>query len=308
MPLTYSEFTTTGANLLADLRAAILASSDWTQPNAGNANLLKATTTRGAQMVVDLNDSAPTTTRLTVGVYRAYEGTTGTDKITRLVRYKQSGTGTFNTNIYRCVVSASKEHLFFTIEGPRGGEVGADNVNLGSMRGNFFIADIVPYESAPQDVAPAVCVIGRTTEGQAEYTNGAHTVNVSRGRAGSESWLVARLATLDANTSIGTFGLQRLTKSGSVILSPYVVFEDIDGLRGRLANLYFGGWNFVDYADVPVLTTGARYTYDGGTYRLIAASRSGNNNEREYSALGPVANGPSGHGAKSPLVAVPITS
>src|SRR3954471_9618280 len=120
MALAYSEFTTTQANLVADLKTAITSSSDWANITG---NILKATTTRGAQMVVDLTDAAIALNLLTIAFYRTHDGVTGVDKITRFIYFKSGATGATTNPVY-CVVSASKEHLYVSVEGPRSGQTG----------------------------------------------------------------------------------------------------------------------------------------------------------------------------------------
>jgi hypothetical protein len=306
MALTYSEFATTGANLLVDLRTAILASTDWTQPNAGGSpNLLKATTTRGAQMVVDLNDTAPTVNRLGMGVYRTHDGTTGVDKVTRYLRYKAGG-GTLSTMTLRCVVSASKEHLFINIEGPRGGESSADHATYGSQRTYFFMSDVVPYFEAPDDIAPCVAIGGRHVDGNASYDNGSYHLWVSRSRANTDAWLPCHVASLDNFRSDINVGIQRIAKNGDTFLSPYVVFEDVDGIRGRLSSLFFAGWNWTDRSDITTLPIGSKVTNNGITYKLLGTNKSEVSN-RTYDVLGPVGNDNTTTMHRSPIVAVPCT-
>jgi hypothetical protein len=113
MAVTFAQFDTTPAGAVAAIKAAILASTDWSNP-AGDRVI--CTTTRGAAMVVDLADAAASVATLQFGVYR----TTGlADKIIRYLRWRVSGGAT--SDPLHCAVSAGKDHLFITVEGPRAG-------------------------------------------------------------------------------------------------------------------------------------------------------------------------------------------
>jgi hypothetical protein len=307
MGTTYSEFQTTGANLLADIRTAILASTDWSRPNAaGQPNLLKATTTRGADMIVDLNDAAPNASRLQFAAYRQHDGTTGVDKNVRVLRTRSNGT--FTTNAYRCIVSAGKEHLFISVEGPRAGEAGADHVSGGSLRGYIFLSDVAPYYTGADDTQPCVAFGGgASSDSIPGWYSGSLNVNISRNRGNTESWTLARLAVLDmpqSPLSSGTWAIQRIAKNGEVLLSPYVVFEDADGPRGRLAAFHFAGWNWTDVPDNTTLASGSTHTVNGVKYKVIPVSK-GTQNEMSYGAMGFVNN--QNNSMRSPLVAVPVT-
>src|SRR4051812_49534066 len=99
---TFSTFDCTPTTAVAAIKAAILASTDWSNP-AGDR--VVCTTTRGASMVVDLADAAATSFKLQFGIYR----TTGlADKIIRYLLWASSG-GTTSDPLH-CVVSAGKEH------------------------------------------------------------------------------------------------------------------------------------------------------------------------------------------------------
>jgi len=69
MALSYVEFTTTPTNLKADLKTHIDASTDWSNITG---DIMKATTTRGAELVIDLGKSAATAVRLGYSCWRAH--------------------------------------------------------------------------------------------------------------------------------------------------------------------------------------------------------------------------------------------
>lgn len=308
MATIYSEFTSNGTNLLADIRTAILTSTDWSRPNAGSLpNLLKCTTTRGADMIIRLDEAAITQQRMVVSAFRTHDGTTGVDKVVRYLKYKSASTGTLATMPIRCVVSAGKEHLFISVEGPRPGEDGSDHAQYGSVRNYVFFSDVVPYFESPDDVNPCVAFGGgRTGDNQgADWVNGSMTLALSRTRTGTEPWSTSRLAMLDVPQMVGFYPIQRQTANGTTYLSPFVVFEDRDGIRGRLSSFFFGGWNFSDQYDSPLLSVGSKVTYNGSPYRLLGVSK-GNGSERGYDAFGGINNSSGGLQYRSPVVAVPI--
>lgn len=310
MATIYSEFTTTGANLLVDLRTAILTSTDWSQPNVGsNPNLLKATTTRGAQMVIDINSLAPTNQRMVIGCYTSHDGTTGLDKTERYLWYKQNATGTFSALTFRVIVSASKEHVFFAVEGPRGGEGSADHATFGSMKNYFFMCDVVPYFTV-EDTTPSVCIGSINQQGYAGMVDQSYMVYVSKSAQGTAAWNQGKLLTLQPATSdsIGTTFVPNMHGlDGSAYLSPYVVAEDDAGLRGRLNNIFFCGFNWSTYQDASIMQAGSTVEYGLKTYKIIGVNKGNGNNQWDaFGPLGAVVNRASGSIYRSPLVAVPM--
>jgi hypothetical protein len=265
MATTFSMFDTTPAGAVAAIKAAILTSTDWSNP-AGDR--VTCTTTRGAAMVVDLADAAATAVKLQLGVYR----TTGlADKITRYILWRNSGGAT--TDPLHVTVSAGKEHLLITVEGPRSGEVNPVDATFGSYRPVFFLCDLVPYFSA--DTVPAV-VCGGTTA--ATPPNGSESVliHVSRNAANNASWVAGLLETLQADLRSGSslYRLNGQSVSGSGMTArPWVVFEDAAGMRGRLAQFFNLGWNTAgSLADFPAQVF-QRVTINSITYIGLTVNR-----------------------------------
>lgn len=296
MAVAYSEFTTTGANLLADLRTAILASSDWTRLNAaGRPDTYSCTTTRGAQMNFDLNDVAPNTQVMTIGVYSSYDGTTLGSKVQRWLYYKRVASGTFATNVYRCWVSVGKEHVFIAIEGPRPGDTGGgqDTAN-GSYRNYFFMNDLVPYFDASIDPNPTIVVGGQQNNTiDATGTNLSHKVWVPK-NIHNVAWSSGNLNTLDWPRvgSASFYNPQRVSPDGNYYMAPYVLFDDQDGIRGRLASFFFAGLtanqDIVNRLSAPVNDV---VTYAGQKYKLLAVNRTdGNNSNDAWGAFGEASN------------------
>jgi hypothetical protein len=302
MATTYAEFTSTPATLVADLRAAILASSDWAQPNAGGApNLVAATTTRGVQMAVDLSDVTPTTQVAVFGVYRSHNGTVGVDKVQKRLWFKRVASGAVDTVTLTVTVSAGKEHIYVSIEGPRPGVNFADNASFGSLRAAFFISDLIPYFPVEDTVPVAVCGANHLGAGFDQTLDPyVYTYSATQG------YRQSKLLTLrEASLSYG--GPNRNGRDGDLYLSPYVVSEDSMGMRGRLNKFFYCGLNFYDAADAPVAPQNSRVVYDTLPLKILAPYKSDAANI--INVAGPFgyivnANGVNQY-TRSPLVAVP---
>lgn len=301
----YADFDSTPANLVATLKTEIVKSTDWTNITG---NIMKATTTRGAEMVVDLTDAAITSMRMQCGVYRTHNGTTGTDKVIRYVAWKATVTGA-TTDILHVQLSVGKEHFYLAVEGPRQGEPNPDDSSnfTGSMRQPLFLGDIVPYFAS--DTVPAVLLLGNT----ASTAFSSETVHVSRNAANSASWVPARLGTMTmpkAPTDVSgvqTYSPRReCSADGNTYLWPWVVLEDTAGIRGRIAKCFFAGFNKSGGSTDAVPSLYARSTYGGETYMLVAPHKSAYISGQSRSGFGYVANGgnPLGQLTDSPLIAV----
>lgn len=309
MGTVYREFTTTPANLVADLRTNILLSTDWSQPNASLPGLVKTVTGRGATIAVDFNAVAPTVQVGTFDVFASHDGTTAGPSVRKFLRYKRVSSGTTATVNLHVVLSAGRDHLFVSIEGPWTNEANTDSGNYGSIRNYLAISEITSYFDLAADPAPCVGVVGRQINGGPSWTNGSYDIYVSRNRANNQSWVKGKVLSLDpvvAASFGGTMlnGNRQTVSDGNYYLSPYVVAEDADGFRGRLGKLFMAGWNNQSYNDIPPPPQGQIVTYGGEQYRLIAANKS-DATEDCYDALGIIANGSGGAYANSPVVAVP---
>lgn len=307
----FATFDSTPANLVADLRAQILNSTDWSRPNAATyPNLVKATTTAGAQMAIQLDDAAATSKQMQMGVYRTHDGTTGVDKITRYLMWRHDTAGATSDPVH-CAVSAGKEHLYFSIEGPRAGESSPEAAGIGSYRQGFFIGAITPYFAA-DTVAAVVCISIASSLGYSSSD-----AYVSRNQADNASWAVARLGSICAPVGIGSAAttrinaLQPYASDDSRYLWPYVVVEDDAGLRGRIAKLHFAGYNFDGSLSTildPVPVSWGKVSYDGDTYILQAPNRACSISQSAYQAFGQIDNANTGQYLYSPIIAVPYST
>jgi hypothetical protein len=298
----FGEWDSTPTTILADLKSRILNSSDWANIAGGTGSVMSATTTRGAQMAVDLADAAVSSRQLQIGVYRTYSGT-GTDKLVRYLCWKDGGTATM-TDVIHCMLSVGKDHLFIALEGPRPGEVNAQSVADGTPRQCFFLGDLVPYVAGEPN--PVVVLLANTSNASTQTTE---LVWVSRNRANTSSWVPARLVSLcqpNVNTNAAFVSPIRYCQAdGNTYIWPYVVIEEVAGLRGRLGKAFLVGWYTQSIgqtaADAPPAVY-TRVTYNAETYIYVQPHRQlGGAGIQSRSALG----WSNYSGAPSPIIAVP---
>ena len=297
MAFIYSEFDSLPSTLVADLKAKILLSSDYSNPTA---NVVKATTPLGATIAVDLNGVAPTNQVFSPIPWRTWGTTTGTDSYTgRYVWFKRVNSGTTTTNPIHVRVAAGNTLLYVDIEGPRAGEANLDTNNYGSYRNCFALAQITPYMSA--DTIPAVALLGGSAYNgyaSASALVSSSITNVSRNQADSASCVTAYLGCLNLPNTMqyGGFNYTQVASDGSTYLSPYVVFENVAGIRGRLTDVFYTGLqgqisnNGYDLSN-PTLAQGDSVTYGGNTYKVLAPYRTdGSGNADTYGSFGSVRN------------------
>jgi hypothetical protein len=280
----------------------------------GTASMIvRATTTRGAAMIVDFADTAPTLSNLVMAVWRAHDGTMGatsggTDRSNRWLYWRTNTTSATWTMPIHVTVSASKEHLFISVEGPRPNETGASSATIGSVKNYFFFDDVVPYHAG--DTTPVVFAGGMMAAAAgASAANNSHQGNFSRNYANVSSWSVAKLLTLDFPSIASTETIQvtrQTSADGRYYLAPYVCFGDESGLRGRLANFFLAGYNFSDTPEIATPPINQKITYLGQTYKLIAVNKS-DGTSATWGQFGSASNVSTTLFYRSPIVAVPCT-
>ena len=282
MGLVYSEFDTTVANLVADLKAKILLSSDYSNPTG---QVVKATTPLGAQIVCDLiGGGSPGTAGFTPTFWRLWTGTpgAGTDQLSgRWLYWKRTGTGS-TANPLHCRVAAGPTLLYIEIEGPRAAEAGADSTTWGSQRQCVCVAQLTPYFAG--DTTPAVVVMGSTSTIGFNQTTSASVVSqlchVSRDQANASSWVEARPFTLAQPQTLQAlpWTTPSLASDGNVYLAPWVIYESVAGMRGRLTDVFYAGWqnapshNSADY--LSMLQSGDIVTYGGNSHKITMPYKS----------------------------------
>lgn len=307
MVLAYSEFVTTQANLLSAIRDAILVSTDWSRPNAaGKPNLLKCTTTRGADMIVDLEDAAPSLARAVMAVWRQHDGTTGVDKAARYLFWRYTTSGASAGMNVHVTVSADKDHLFISAEGPRPTETGAYSATYGSIRTYFFMCDLVPYHAS--DTNPVVVAGGHMSDNSVSGISlNNHQVQTSQG-FNLEPWSFGKLCSVDFITMFTADTIQTKREclwNDSYYLFPYVVVDDYAGLRGRLSSFFFAGYNqSTDSPEISTPAVGSKVQYDGKWYKLVSPCKGDGSSNYFYGQFGAVANTGSNQG-RSVVIAIP---
>lgn len=265
--------------------------------------IFKNVAPNGAQIVLDLLGAAtlggPATHAMNVNLFRQHDGTTGVDKVSRGLAWKS--TATVMTDPVHIILSVGPGHIYLSIEGPRGGESGADNIN-GSYRQTLGVCELVPYFTGGP---AAVVVIGHINTGASAADVLCH---VSRNHENTSSWVPARLATLQP--ALGgvppggaPFGLtRRSVGDGKDYLWPYVVVETGGGLRGRLKQFHYAGIT-VGSANDPTYPVGERYTFESVNYIGLSPFRAVSGST--WSAFGATDNSAAVH--RSPIVAVPLS-
>lgn len=267
--------------------------------------VFKATTTRGADMIFEIEEGG--TSSLTLAAWKSHDGTTGTDKTQRWLYHRSSGVTATNIPIH-VTLSISKEHIFVSLEGPRANEVGATNAVIGSVKNYFFMDDVVPYHAA--DTTPIVFCGGSTAASAvASAANNSHQGNFSRNYANASSWSIAKLLTLDFPSISSTETIQvthATSADGKYYLSPYVAFGDESGIRGRLSNFFFAGYNSSDTPEISTPPINQKITYGGKTYKLLAVSKS-DSISATWGQFGSASNAAASIFYRSVIVAVPTT-
>lgn len=283
MATAYTEGDTLGSGLLAALQTAILASGDWARPNSGTyPTLYKATTTDGAQMCVDINTTALTLSQLGYTFYRTHDGTTGVDPLARSFRMKRNATGSLAANTYHWRVSAGKDHLYIDIEGPRPGEANPDQAAYGSQRNYLFMSALEPYYDTV-DTTPAVIAGGGQVTGQSSSTsNYSHQCYASRNGTNTLSWTPGHLAALchpvaahGQDYGMNEQRISVLDPDRHYTPSPYVFFDNTQGMRGRLMRFHFAGYTYSpQISEGPAPQVGLVIDIDGVDYKLLQVSKS----------------------------------
>lgn len=269
-------------------------------------NIVKATTDRGADMIVDLEGADTNNGWLGLAVYRQWTGTVpGGHVDPDLYSIYYRATSSTSAIPVHAIVSASKNHLFISLEGPRAYELNPTSTTYGSVRNYFAISDLVPYHVA--DTVPAVVTAGTYNLNNPTVLQGAFRAAISRDTTNTLSWQAARLASLDWPTVVTTDVLtmpRTCTIDGKTYLFPYVVFSMAEGLRGRLKHFFYAGTSAPTYAaDLPE-PVGTKVTYDGVVYKLLAVNK-GDNTNAAYGPFGAAGNGSTSI-TRSVVVAVPF--
>lgn len=296
---------TTGTTITFASQGLINAQASGTPVSLVN-EVFKCTTTRGADMIFEIEDAL--TTSIAIACWKSHDGTTGTDRTSRWL-YHRAAAPTSTSIPLHVVLSLSKEHIFFSIEGPRANESGATSATVGSLKNYFFMDDVVPYHAG--DTNPVVFAGGgMAAAAAASAANNSHQGNFSRNYANTTSWSVAKLLSLDFPSVASTETIQvthATSADGKFYLAPYVAFGDESGIRGRLSNFFFAGYNHSDTPEIATPPINQKVTFGGKTYKLLAVHKS-DGATFTWGQFGSALNNTTSIFHRSPIVAVPWTA
>lgn len=277
---------------------------------ATEGRVLKATTSRGAAMIMDIlaGDPAAETYRLNLRFWSAlptaYADNVPSNGIDRYVYWRPSG-GT-SAQILHVTLSLSKEHIFISIEGPRSYETGAVSATYGSFKNYLFMSDLVPYHV--EDAVPVVVAHAGPAVSTAAVAAGSFFAFLSRDSGDSESWTACRLGTIGfpAVLSTDTVGLEpNCSIDGNRYIFPYVVFAEDEGMRGRLSHFFNAGSNISSYYGDVSSSSGETVTFGGVAYKLSSVNSTEGATD-SWGAFGSCDNGQTTRPSGSVVVAIPF--
>lgn len=234
-------------------------------------NTLKATAPSGTQLVLDVGIDRANAYRLPLTAYRVEAGGTPSDPRDGFLRWYGAGSGATTTMPVHVLVAAGPDFVTVTVEGPRTSEPNVES--SGPLRNTAHLGVIETYDDAETVVPLLFVAYGTDTAGSPTGYNS----YVSRDAADTTSWVLARLGSIappggQAGSGSALSSALASTKDGERFFWPFVVCENDNGPRGRLARMFFGGWDGSD------IIPGMTFTYDGLTYlavKLIDMTSSG---------------------------------
>lgn len=271
--------------------------------------IVKATTDRGADIILDLDGADSTHGYLGLALYRQWNGTVPGGQVDPDFYHIWYRSSAFTASIAAHVIlSISKNHLYISVEGPRAYEASASNTTYGSLRNYFAVSDLVPYHA--NDTVPAIIGMGTYNVSAPSVTLGSFRAGISRDSTNTYSWTPGRLGTIDFPV-IGAGDVVTLNRNctidGKTYLFPYVMSSLAEGIRGRLSHFFYAGTNAPSPAtDVPE-PVGSKVTYDGVVYKLLAVNK-GDGVTASTQAWGPLGAALNTNGGpnRSVVVAVPF--
>lgn len=241
-----------------------------------HSNILKTTTSGGAQMVVEVARSE-NIARLMYRTHYTHNGSvSGGASSWRSVTY-QSGT-VLTSHVVHAILSLSNDHLFISLEGPRPNETGAFSAVYGSLRQYMMMSEVILYRD--DDTIPCVFSWGNVAATAGAYLSRSFLGDVSRNFSDTFSLVRARLATVmvpifnsgSATSTVTTFN-SRSSIDGTMFMWPYMVVEDAEGLRGRLKMFHYIGHNRGAVGDDPLANPDELVTMGSVIYKTLAPGK-----------------------------------
>lgn len=169
--------------------------------------------------------------------------------------------GTDLAQAYQISIYASTSHVFIVWEGPAG--TGQQTAN-GSSRGFFCATSFTPYLASDVTQANQWCCFGSGRSTTIAAFNAKVYVKVGLDSvANAPAELMTMRPAVQDVVAEGDLPRSR-SLSSNLIYWPFVLVEDVGGVRGRLDNVYFGGEAYQLTADSTKPTyAGLSPTIDG---------------------------------------------
>jgi hypothetical protein len=266
--------TSNGSEILTQIRN-MLSAAGWTQ----SGNLF--TRTVGARTsTVNLNSTSFTTTQ--------YHMVT----LNGVNFYLWTGTTTLVNAPFSVEISVDSDLFYVAIRGPRAFEVGTEDLTYGSTKSFALLTTIVPYLSVDASEDAQQVVLGSyTSPSRTTFTNKVYS-KVGLNAAGNASGELATMRPAVQDVAVGD-QLNNNAVAGNIMYWPYVLIEDVSGVRGMLKGVYFGGENYALTGDSSKLYENLNVRVEGLRYMTTVPFYAPNANPSivGYSPLGtPTAN------------------
>lgn len=269
MPLTTG--LTTSANLLTTLTPLITAAG-WTNPSAGR--FVSPTVN---SRTIDFTVSAVVAAGITI--------TTETVLSVSKVHYLRSGSTSTSATI-RYTISIGTSYIFIALDAPVAAGLGDPGTRF---RNCFGIFPITPYYSNLEtDLGDLLYCFGSSTNVDSAVTSDGFIRKGGFSSAGTQvGWAPARLLTMrPAVQDIAAAGDNQYDGNASATKTfwPFVVVDNVFGIRGTVDKLYMASENYKQTGDLSTYEN-VRASISGTNYRAVVASR-GSTTANGYTPLG----------------------
>ena len=263
---------TTSANILTTLTPLITAAG-WTNPSAGR--FLSPTVNSRA---IDFTVSAVVAAGVTI--------TTETVLSSSKVFYLQSGSTSTSATI-RYTISIGTSYIFIALDAPVAAGLGDPGTRF---RNCFGVFPITPYyPNLDTDLSSLLFAFGSSTNVSSSVTqDGAIRKGGYYPTPGIQvGWAPARLMTMrPAVQDIAATGdnMYDMNASATKTFWPFVVVDNVFGIRGTLDKIYMASENYKQTGDLSTYEN-VRASISGTNYRAVVASR-GSTSANGYTPLG----------------------
>lgn len=268
MPLTTG--ITTSANILTTLTPLITAAG-WTNPSSGR--FVSPTVN---SRTIDFTVSSVVAAGVTI--------TTETVLSASKVFYLQSGSSSTSATI-RYTISVGTSYIFIALDAPVAQGLGDPGTRF---RNCFGVFPITPYyPNLDTDLSSLLFAFGAHTNVPAAVTQDG-VIRKGGISSGSQiGWAPARLLTMrPAVQDIPSAGdnVYDINASTTKTFWPFVVVDNVFGVRGTLDKIYMASENYKQTGDLSTYEN-VRASISGTNYRAVVASR-GNISSNGFTPLG----------------------